>query len=154
MVSQEANDFLTGGGGRSAKFEKRGDTISGWVTAAVMRQQTDFKTKKPLVWDDGNPRMQLVVTLFTELREDDDDDGMRNVYVRGQMQKAVGDAVKKTGQRGIAVDGRLVVRYVGDAEPQGVGLSGAKQYQARYEAPQTPVPSDDEGSTVDDLPFE
>jgi hypothetical protein len=143
MVSQDANDFLFGGGARSAKFEKHGDTISGWVTAAEPRQQTDFKTKAPLTWPDGNPRMQLVVTLFTELREGDDDDGMRSLYVRGQMQQAVADAIRKAGQRGLAVDGRLVVRYVGDAEPKVRGESGAKQYAARYEAPQVQVTDHD-----------
>ena len=155
MVSQDVNDFLNGGGGgKAAKFEKHGDKVSGFVTSAVLRQQTDFKTKAPMTWPDGNPRMQLVVTLFTDEHDDDDDDGMRTVYIRGQMQKAVGDAVKKSGQQGLAEGGRLAVEYFDTAAPKVRGENGAKQYRARYEAPQVRVPVEgDDGIDPDDLPF-
>ena len=155
-MTTDANDWLMSGGGKSAKFEKHGDTVSGFITEhPQIRQQTDFTTGKPKFYDDGNPQTQMVVTLLTEERDDDDDDGIRKVYVKGQMKFAVQEAVKKAGQRGLAEGGRLVVKYVGDAEPKSRGMSGAKQYQARYEAPQMAVLQDDDdpGYTDDDLPF-
>ena len=139
----EANRFLMGTGGRSALFKNVGDRVSGFITTMAVREQTDLDGNIR-TWDDGKPRMQLVVTLLTEQHDDDDDDGMRRLYVRGQMTKAVQDAVRKAGRRGLEEDGRLAVEYVGDAEPQKRGFSGAKQYRARYEPPQTAVPDDDE----------
>lgn len=143
-----------GAGGKSATFPDVGTEYDGYIASYEMRQQTDFKGGKPMTWDDGNPRMQLVVTLHTALREDDDDDGMRTLYVKGNMQKAVRDAVAKAGARGIAVDGRLFVRYVSDGEAPGPKLSPPKMYIAKYAPPVQAIPDDgDPGPDPDDVPF-
>ena len=151
-MTMDPDSFLMGSGGRSAKFEKAGDRTWGVIMDSQMRQQIDLDTNKPAFWDDGNPKMQLVVTLLTELHEDDDDDGLRKVYIRGQMQKAVADAVRKAGAKGLRDGGKLLVQYTGDAEPTRRGFNGAKQYFAKYEAPtqETPVPDENE---PDDVPF-
>jgi hypothetical protein len=143
----DPNAWLMGTGGRSAKFEKEGDIVVGFIQHTEVRQQIDLDTSKPAFWDDGNPKMQLVVTLETELREDDDDDGLRNLYVRGQLQKAVADAVRRAGARGLAPGGKLGVKWVSTAEPKKRGHNGAKQYTAKYEPPTQPVdgfPTDDD----------
>src|ERR1051325_420828 len=138
-MTTDADSFLMGAGGRSASFKNHGDQVWGVVMNAEMRQQINMDTNKLDFWEDGNPKMQLVVTLLTEEHADDDDDGLRKVYIRGQMQKAVADAVRKAGERGIREGGRLFVRYVDDAEPTRKGFSGAKQYFAKYEAPSREV---------------
>ena len=151
----DADSFLMGAGGRSAQFKSHGDQVFGTVMSAEMRQQVDLDTNQLAFWDDGNPKMQLVVTLLTEQHEDDDDDGLRKVYIKGQMQKAVADAVRKAGVKGIREGGRLVVRYVGDAEPIKKGFSGAKQFIAKYEAPtqEVMVPEPEFDDNGDELPF-
>lgn len=76
-------DDLLASGGKSFKFENPGDTVTGTIAAIDVRQATEFGTGKPLTWDDGRPQEQIVVTLQTDLAEDGDDDGKRNVYVKG-----------------------------------------------------------------------
>lgn len=136
MTNQiDPNAFLMGTGGRSAKFEAEGDVSVGYITHYEMRQQTDIKTGAPKTWDDGNPMMQLVVTIDTEARDDDDDDGVRTVYIKGQMQKAVADAIRKSGEHGLGIGGKLGIKYVSTAAPKQRGFNGAKQYTAKYESP-------------------
>ena len=147
----DPNAFLMGGGNKSAKFDNEGDKVVGTIQHMEVRQQTDIKTNEPLFWDDAKkqPKMQLLVTLATDVREDDDDDGVRTLYVRGQMQKAVQDAVRKSGARGLAEGGRLGVKWVGTAAPKSRGFNGAKQYAAQYEAPVVQVGNEYD----DDEPF-
>jgi len=52
-------------GAPAAKFLNIGDTIKGIVVSSEVRQQTKLEDGTPLVWDDGRPRMQLVVTIDT-----------------------------------------------------------------------------------------
>jgi hypothetical protein len=141
-----------GSGGRGAKFEKHGDRVWGVIMDSQMRQQIDLDTGKPAVWDDGNPKMQLVVTLLTEQQDDDDDDGLRKVYIRGQMQKSIAEAVRKVGAKGLRDGGKLIIEYTGDAAPTRKGFSGAKQYFAKYAPPVQEVVAPEE-SEPDDIPF-
>jgi hypothetical protein len=154
--TSEVDSFLMGSGGRSAKFLAHNDQVWGVVMSAEVRQQTDFTSGDLLFWDDGKPRMQLVVTLLTEEREDEDDDGLRRVYIKGQMTKAVAEAVRKAGAKGIREGGRLVVRYVDDIPPAKRGLSPTKKYVAKYESPTQEVQVPDEPDYDEDgvaLPF-
>lgn len=150
-MTDSVNDFLMGAGGRSAKFEKEGDKIVGFITHMEIRQQTDAKTQELKFWKDGNPMNQMVVTLQTTDFDSDDDDGLRKVYIKGQMQKAVADAVRKTGERGIAEGGELGVKFVSTAAPAARNLSGAKQYTAIYTPPVRQMVVGDPGPS--DEPF-
>lgn len=143
MTDIDPNVFLMGSGGRTAKFHEVGAKVSGYVQTTEVRQQTDFDTNAPLFWDDGKPRMELVITIETDERDDDDDDGIRKLYVKGQMQQAIADAVRKAGQRGLAIGGRLAVKFNDEEPPTKKGRSPKKLYVARYEAPVQPVEVDD-----------
>ena len=133
MTNEAANKFLMGGGGKSASFKSAGDTVSGIIAAMEERQQTDFDSGKPLEWDDGKPKMHLVITLLTEESVDEDDDGMRRLYVKGNLQRAIREAVLKSGSRTIKDGASLTVQYIGDDVPARKGMSGAKKYSAVYE---------------------
>jgi hypothetical protein len=136
-TSTDPNAWLMGGSVPSAKFETHGDTVTGVITdTPEVRPQTDFDSGQPLFWDDGKPKMQLVVTLATDQRDpgNADDDGTRRVYVKGKLQQAVAQAVRKAGAKGLEVGGTLTVTYVGDDEPKRKGMSGAKLYTAEYTA--------------------
>lgn len=141
-MSTSATDFLLGGGGASAKFETIGDSITGIITGQEVRQQTDIATGDPLVWANGDPRMQLIVTLQTTLRDDDDDDGLRNLYVKGSkkagsksLHDAVASAVRQAGAKGLEDGATLTVTYVGDEPSQTRGFNPRKLYTATYKAP-------------------
>ena len=157
-MTNDANGFLMAEGGKSATFREIGAQYDGHIVSYEMRQQSDFKTGELLTWPDGAPRMQLVVTLRTELNEEEGDNGIRLLYVKGNMQKAIKDAVQKSGERGIAVNGRLFVRYVGEGAQPDKRLDPPKNYIAKYGAPSFAVPVDERGNEApppddSDLPF-
>ena len=138
-MTTDANSFLMASGAASAKFEAIGATVTGTVVDFDMRDQTDFTTGKPLTWDDGNPRKQLVVTLQTEEQTEPDDDGKRRLFIKGQMQGAVRDAVQKAGANGLAKGGTLTVQYYADGEQAKRGFNPPKLYRAKYAEPTMPV---------------
>lgn len=150
-MSDDVNDFLmSGGGAPSAKFNTIGDTVRGTIVATKKTQQTDFKTGKPLQYDNGDPKWQIVVTLQTDERDATlaDDDGTRSVYVKNQMLAVVRDAVKAAGGK-LEVGGTLAIKYASD-KPSTSGYD-QKIYEAAYKAPVASV-SDLLGDTVNAVP--
>lgn len=150
----DTNDFLFGGGGKAAKFENIGDTVEGTITDCQVSQQTDMETNQPLTWPDGSPRMQLVVTLQTNERIDDNDDGIRRVYAKGgkyevasgtgtSLKDAIADAVRKSGARSLDEGGTLKVGYSGNGKRTNRGFSAPKLYRATYSAPVKSVDASD-----------
>jgi len=157
MTTNYDNDaLLMGSGGRSARFENKGDKVEGTIMRVTNRQRTEMGSGAPMVWPDGNPKMQLVIQLLTENTEDDDDDGMRNLYVAipSQMQKAIADAVRTSGQNGLGAGGILAVQFFNTKEPETRGYSPQKLYRARY-SPPTVSAENTSGyeSGDDDIPF-
>ncbi|WP_426566410.1 hypothetical protein ACPPVT_07640 [Angustibacter sp. McL0619] len=143
MTAQpSANDFLLGGGGRSASFLTVGATAKGQIVSTPeVRQKTKMGTGDLETWDDGSPKLQLVVTLATDERDpaDAEDDGVRKLYVGGSkkpesksMHAAVAAAVIASGAKGLEVGGTLQVTYVGDGTSKTAGFNPPKQYQAVY----------------------
>lgn len=121
----------------SVKFDSPGDTARGEVVTKELRQQTDLDTGDPLVWSDGRPRMQLVVTIRVS-PESDDDEGLRNLYVRANMRQAVIAALKLAKQSDLTIGDTLSVTYTGDDKPAKRGVQGAKLYTATVNEPDTP----------------
>ncbi|MFD8847055.1 hypothetical protein [Streptomyces pseudogriseolus] len=132
----DANSFLMGGGGApTAKFPTPGTTVGGRITEQPkVEQQRDIQSGELKFWSDGNPMMQLVVTVQTDERDPsvEDDDGRRRIFVKGQMKNAVADAVRQAGAKGLEVGGTLHVRYTHDGTPKQRGFSAPKQYAAKY----------------------
>lgn len=148
MSTNPVDTFLLGGGGRSASFEKIGDTVTGTVISTAVTAQTDIQTGKPLVWDDGSVRQQLVVKLQTALREDFEDDGVRGVYVKGakkqgsrSLHDAVASAVRAAGAKGLEPGGTLTVTHDGTQPSEIKGFNDRKLYSAHYVAPDKAVAS-------------
>lgn len=140
---QNPDQFLMGAGVRSAKFTNYGDTVTGRVVDSRISQQTDIKTQEPLSWPNGDPKLQLVVTLQTSLREDDEDDGLRNLYVKGSqkpgsrsLHAAVADAVRAAGAKALEEGGLLSVTYEADESASTPGLTDRKLYRARFQRAQ------------------
>lgn len=134
---EDVNSVLMGAGGKSATFKAHGDQVWGTVVSAENRQQTSFESNELLFWDDGKPRMQIVITLQTEEQEDENDDGLRRVYIKvpSQLLRAMRQAITKAGANGLQEGGKFLVRYMSDAEPKKRGMSGEKQYFCKYEPP-------------------
>lgn len=131
-----ADDFLMGGGGApTAKFPTPGTSVGGRITEKpTVEQQRDISTGDKKFWSDGNPMMQLVVTVQTDERDPqiEEDDGRRRLFVKGQMKNAIADAVRAAGGRGLEVGGILTVTYSHDGTPSQRGFNPPKQYAATY----------------------
>jgi hypothetical protein len=140
-----ADDFLMGGGSGKSAFGKDdpiGTTVTGTIVDTQVRQQTDMEDGKPLTWDNGDPRMQLVVTLQTDQRTDPDDDGVRAIYVKGSKalgSKSLHDAVRAAVQTakadGLKPGGTLTVQLVGTEPSKTRGFNDRKLWAAAYTPP-------------------
>lgn len=133
-----ADDFLMGGGVTSAKFEVPGTTVGGPILRQPeVQQQRDYSTGEAKFWDDGKPMQQLAVQVQTDQRdpEQPDDDGVRAFYIKGNMLKAVREAVRKAGAKGLETGGHLAITYTGDGEAKKRGFNPPKLYSATYTPP-------------------
>ena len=154
MSITDPNDFLFASGARSAKFENVGDTLKGVIVSAEVAQQTDPDNGTPKKWDDGRPVMQLIVTVQTDLREEDGDDGQRRIYAKGgnyevasgkgsAMLVAIREAIKKAGASKIAEGATLTVQHSGLGVKKKAAFNAPKLYVAKYEPAANAVDLDD-----------
>jgi len=155
MPNDEVNDFLFSEGGNAARFDEMGDRVSGTIIERHMAQQTSMDTNEPLTWQDGRPRMQLIITLATDERGmGDDDDGSRRLYAKGgnyevatgsgiAMKNAIADAVKAAGSRSLDPGGKLTVVFTGEGKKTNRGYNAPKLYKAKYEPPVAVVTEED-----------
>jgi hypothetical protein len=139
------DDLLMGGGAPTCSFPEIGTTWKGEVVDKRTEQQRDFDTGKPLTWDDGNPRLQVVITLQTDERDPKiaGDDGRRRLFVKGQMLSAVRKAVSDAGAPTVELGGTLAVQYTGDGEASRRGMNPPKHFVAQYRAPVAQVAAGD-----------
>lgn len=161
---QTPDQFLNGGV-RSISFGRVGDTkmLEVWVEGTVVgetevNQQSDYDTGELLFWssegkpvmDNGggryNPVQQMIITLQTEAQEDEDDDGLRKLYIKtGEQKKALKAALAEAGVRGIKEGGRLRFRWTGERPSKNPKFGMARLYEAEYtppEAVEVAVPED------------
>ena len=154
-MSEDVNAVLMGGGVKSASFKSHGDLVQGEIIRTEMRQQTEFGSSTPLTWDDGKPRMQIVVTLQTPDEDEDGDDGVRGVYIKvpSQMLQAVRDAVRGAGADGLEDGGILSIKYVSDRKSPTNPKFTQKIYEAGYRAPKRVTRLPDDGDPGPEPPF-
>ena len=143
------------GGGKSWSPEGIGDKISGRIRLVERRPQREFGGGADLTWDDGRPRLLTYIELETDLREGDDDDGVRALYAKGgknfeaaqgtgtSMEVAIAEAVRAAGEKAIEEGATLQVAFTGIAKPTTRGYQGANLFKAHYKAPVTSVSTDD-----------
>lgn len=146
QTQKQAAAFLSGGL-TSVKFPEVGFTVTGTVIDFRMQQQRDYDSGEPLVWNDGSPRMQLVVDLQCEptgitwegLQRRQvaipNDTGMRSLYVKGHLQKAVAQALRDADNAQFEIGGTLVVQRIQDAEQPDKKKIAPMQFRAAWQAP-------------------
>lgn len=108
------------------KFVKVGDTHTGVVTEVTKLQDKD-PAGNVKTYDNGDPRWVFVFTLETVI-------GASNIWVRGQMVKAIREAAEKAGVSTL-VGSTLSVRYTGDGEKKSAAFNAPKLYAAKVDAP-------------------
>jgi hypothetical protein len=134
-----ADDFF-GGGSKSATFETMNVPVGGPIVhVGEQRQQRDLDGN-PKFWDkEGRePMMQVPIEVQTDLRDPADpaDTGIRTLYVKGDMKRAIAVAVRAAGQIGAPrVGGTLQVAWTSSEAATRKGYNDKKIYTARYTAP-------------------
>lgn len=129
------------GGKRAPSAFNRNDGIgtsrSGKILEWALQQQRDISDGSPKTWPNGDPMNHLAVTVQTDLRDATipDDNGIRTFYIKGEMHKAVKQAILAAGEKFIAEGGILTIVYVADGTAAGVGLNPPKLYKAHYLPP-------------------
>lgn len=141
--------FNSTGGTRSAfnKDSQPGATITGTLASDPdVRQATDFQTKQPAYFlKSGKPKYEVVFDLQTDLREDQDDDGRRSVWVHwwGVQRDALTEAFKQFGRKPHKGDS-MTVTFDGFVQLENAPQP-AKHYTFKFEAglpglaPQSPA---------------
>lgn len=98
-----AMDRGLAGGSKSAFTSDSlpGDTITGAVVSVDYKQVNDFNTGEPAYFPSGDPKMQFVIVIQTDQRDDEDDDGRRTIYIPawGNKKQALVDAMRAEGMR-------------------------------------------------------
>ena len=140
MTIDNSVDALLQGGGSALKFPTIGTSHRGTVISATTRQAIDFVTKAPKTFKDGSPIMELVVTLQTDQRDDDQDDGVRRLFCNRRMLDAIRTALKG---RKLEAGGELAIQYHADGKPEAAGLTPPKLFQAAYRPPAPVAPTAD-----------
>jgi hypothetical protein len=158
VAPRSVDDFFDGVGETGApsfKFTGVNSGIKGTVVdqyaTVVTEPGKNGQPGKVKTYADGQPIPQLNVTLQTALRDwkgvnkvptDEDgnplpageDTGLRRIYVKYQMRKAVGAAVKANpGCKGLATGGTLAVKQTGEQDTGQV--NPLPIYEARYAPP-------------------
>ena len=143
------------GGVRAAKFENVGDFVQGAILSSEVRDQTDIQTGEVKRFKNGDPMRQVVITIMTDpmVQEDDEDDGLRRIYVKSQMTSALRDACRLAGVRGPADGGKIRVTFVGTKPPTTRGFSPTKLYEIKYREPERRADLEDAGLDEEAAPF-
>jgi hypothetical protein len=132
-----------------------GDSVTGIVVSAAKEQQRDFDTSALLEWDNGEPRMESVVVLETDLRdpEMEHDDGKRALHLRGgnyevaegtgvSGEKALLEAIQRSGMR-CEAGVKITAKITGMAKVTGRGRNPAKLWTIEMERPASAIDEDD-----------
>ncbi len=93
-----------------------------------MVQSTDFETRTPAVWSDGNPKMSVVISVTNNATGE-----QQSLWAAkpGGMFSALAAAEQKAGAE-ITAGGRLVVTFSGETPNKNPRLNARKDYSIDY----------------------
>ena len=125
-------------GGTYLKWEHPGTTYTGIITDVAMRQARKYESTELDTWEDNTPKMQIVITLNTDYRDqaqqDDDGTRMASINLWSGQKKALVAACKAAGVTEPTVGQRFTVTHVS-------GIGNAKSPRV-YEYTLTAGPSE------------
>lgn len=141
-MSDDALNYLLSSGAPSISFadkSMKGKWVVGTVVSMELTQQTEFGSDTLKWYDEAKtrPMMQVVFTLQTDERNpaDENDDGMRRLFAKGNMVGAIKHAIKKSGYAGDVTGGKLGICWTGEGEAK-KGMAPPKLYAAKFAPPE------------------
>jgi hypothetical protein len=114
----------------SFKDAKVGDSFTGTITDLETAQVRNYETGEPEFWDDGKPKLQIVVTLATDYLDPDleGDDGSRKVYLAGQKLTAAKQAMKEAGISKLEKGFGFTIAFAGEKPSSNKKYNNVKLY--------------------------
>lgn len=131
------DDLLNGKSVPSISFKdaKIGDSFTGVITDAEVAQVRNYETGEPEFWEDGNKKVQIIVTLATDYvdPEAEEDDGSRKVYLFGQKLAAAKAALKASGMTKLEVGTKFTITFSGEKPASNKKYNNVKVYSITLE---------------------
>jgi hypothetical protein len=131
-VMPDPNDLLSIKSVPSISFKdaKVGDAYTGVITELETAQVRNYDSGEPEFWDDGKPKLQIVVTLATDYLDPsvDEDDGTRKVYLFGQKLAAARTAMKEAGIQKLEKGFKFTISYAGTKPSSNKKYNDVKLY--------------------------
>jgi hypothetical protein len=105
-----------------------GYVVEGTSTEPPRRvQRRNYDTNELEFWDDGNPIYDVVIPLQTNLRIDEEDDGIRDFYIKGKdKQQALQAAMQEAGVQKFGVGSHFHIQIVGYRPTKGQPVAQLK----------------------------
>lgn len=131
FATQQTDPFTeAGSGGEGLKFADVGATHTGIVQNVTERNDTNMAGELQ-TWNDGSPKK---VYVFDVLQADGE---TRRLFVRGNMVKAMREAVAAAGLKTV-IGATVTVQHhaLGEAK---AGRNAAKLYRVKLDPPRPPV---------------
>lgn len=135
-ILDDIDNALSGGSKSAFSAETpAGTSVTGVITDVDYRQVTDFTTQQPATFPSGDKKMQFIIRIQTDQREDGDDDGLRSIYIPawGKRKAALTEAIRASGAtKGseVLIPGTtFTATYNGEKRAEG-GPSGSYSYKS------------------------
>lgn len=133
------------GGAASISFDAqkgyvKGSPRGGQILSKSISDQTKMGTGEVIRWKDGSPRKQMVLLLQTTERSDPQDNGQRQLFIKGDLPRATREAFQAVGATDVEIGGWLYAAWVDDKPPVQSGYSPQKIYKCIYAPPGSPDP--------------
>ena len=156
-----ASNLMTGGGSKPVSFPEPGTTYTGTIVHIREKQRKMYKSETLETWPNGDAKMTPVVTIQTELDEEDDDSGLRDVYCDAGKFTALQTGMRQYAKGRDIEDHEITGCVFRISFDKVVGDNGRKMYSvAITDAPKADAVPDEhdelpltgEGG-ADDIPF-
>ncbi|MFE7797017.1 hypothetical protein [Nocardia sp. NPDC057440] len=132
--NRSADDLLFGGGAPSVSFRNIGDSIEGTVVVKDTAHKTTFGTRDLEYYEDGSPKLQVVLTLQTTLRDPEkvSDDGQRRLFFPPQMKNELGRVLREMGVKSLPLGTWIRVTHTHQTPSKG---QPRKEYKVEVRLP-------------------
>src|SRR5688500_14473774 len=148
-----ANDVDTPQGGRQRQYTDQSlkNVVRGGLILDTpqVTNQTDMNGK-PLFWDDGSPKQQMIVTVLCDgsrggARDERNpanpaDTGKRRIYIKSGLGAAVRDGLLQVGATTLSQGGEWYIDWTGETPPK-PNMDPARLYAQEYEVPPVALPA-------------
>ena len=177
--TKAAESFLEGGA-TAAKWPRVGYVVEGTITDYSMAQQTDYDTGEPLFWDGkrrvpldqidpglqsaARPVMQMLLGIQGKPTGETweglqnvrvalpEDDGARTAYVKGALQTALKDALRKASAK-LEIGAYVRIERIADGPKSNPKFAAPHRYAAVWTPAAKNPNAVAEFTQDDDAPF-